>query len=79
MQGCHNGRPMVKITVRTSAYVPVYPHTRFYPRTGFYRPRTHSFPYSPSRELPSPLPCRRSLLSVRTGYVRVAADTQKIK
>jgi hypothetical protein len=24
-QGCHNGRPTVKITVRTSAHVRVYP------------------------------------------------------
>jgi hypothetical protein len=37
-QGCLNGRPTVKFIVRTSARVRVYPATRFYPRTGSYRP-----------------------------------------
>jgi hypothetical protein len=30
-QGCHNGRPMVNFTVRTSAHVCGYPRMGFYP------------------------------------------------
>jgi hypothetical protein len=45
-QGCHKGRNWRKITVRTSfssgrpRASTFTPRTRFYPRTGFYRPRT---------------------------------------
>jgi hypothetical protein len=37
LQGCHNGRPTLKITVRTSACVRVYPEDAVLPADGFLR------------------------------------------
>jgi hypothetical protein len=70
-QGCHNGRPTVKITVRTSARVRIYPTDAVLPADGFLlSARMHSFPSSP-------LPCGCSLLSARTGCVRTDATASK--
>jgi hypothetical protein len=40
VQGCHNGRFWMKITVRTSFSSGRPPAAAFTPRTGFYRPRS---------------------------------------
>jgi hypothetical protein len=76
-QGCHKGRNWTKITIRTSfssgrprtssgrprasAFTP---RTRFYPRTGFYRPRTQPSVRADARVRPR-------------GNKRVHADAEK--
>jgi hypothetical protein len=58
-QGCHNGRPMVKITVRTTPASAFTPRTRFYPLTGFYRLRTRKCVHADARLHPcGPPPSR---------------------
>jgi hypothetical protein len=66
-------RPNV-LFVRTSTRVPIYPADAILPADGFYRPRGCILSFPPSR--PSPAPCGRSLLSARTGYICVHADTR---